>query len=352
MREKPDCYIINKEKVIKEGECVTIAEIAKLAGVSSASVSRYLNNGYISEEKKQKIKEVIEKTGYRPSLQAQTLRTKKSKLIGVVLPKINSETISRIVAGISLILSSEGFQILLANTENSVEKELEYLSVFQNNNVEGIIFIATLLRKEHKTIIKQIDVPVVVVGQRVDYTSCIYHNDFLAAKELTEIMLLNDRQHIAYIGVTVKDKAAGLERKKGYLDAMKSYHRVVEEQLMAESDFSMESGYEAMKKLWKECKYIDAVFCATDFIAVGAMKYLKEQQIKIPEQIQIVGIGHTKLSTLIEPTLTTAHFYYKTSGQYAAEMLLGLLKEQKKVIKETKLGFEIVEQQSTKNKSK
>ena len=81
---------------------MTIAEIAKLAGVSSAAVSRYLNNGYISEEKKQKIKQVIEQTGYRPSLQAQTLRTKKSKLIGVVLPKINSETISRIVAGISL----------------------------------------------------------------------------------------------------------------------------------------------------------------------------------------------------------------------------------------------------------
>ena len=83
---------------------MTIAEIAKLAGVSSAAVSRYLNNGYISDEKKQKIKQVIEQTGYRPSLQAQTLRTKKSKLIGIVLPKINSETISRIVAGISLIL--------------------------------------------------------------------------------------------------------------------------------------------------------------------------------------------------------------------------------------------------------
>lgn len=106
---------------------MTIAEIAKLAGVSRAAVSRYLNNGYISEEKKQKIKKVIEQTGYRPSLQAQTLRTKKSKLIGIVLPKINSETISRIVAGISQVLSEKGFQILLANTENNVQKELEYL---------------------------------------------------------------------------------------------------------------------------------------------------------------------------------------------------------------------------------
>ena len=288
---------------------MTIAEIAKLADVSRAAVSRYLNNGYISEEKKERIRKVIEQTGYRPSLQAQTLRTKKSKLIGVVLPKINSETISRIVAGISLVLSQEGFQILLANTENNVEKELEYLSVFQNNNVEGIIFIATLLKKEHKQKIKQLGVPVVIIGQKVDYTSCIYHNDFLAAKQLTEIMLANGRKHIAYI--------------------------------------SMESGYEAMKELLTRQKKIDGIFCATDFIAIGAMKYLKEKKIAIPEDIQIVGIGHTKLSTIIEPTLTTAHFYYKTSGQDGAEMLLNLLKENNKIMKEIKLGFEIIEQNST-----
>ncbi len=332
----------------KEGNVLTIAEIAKLAGVSRAAVSRYLNNGYISEEKKQKIKKVIEQTGYRPSLQAQTLRTKKSKLIGIVLPKINSETISRIVAGISQVLSEKGFQILLANTENNVQKELEYLNVFQNNNVEGIIFIATLLNKEHKNIIKQIDVPVVIIGQKVDYTSCIYHNDYLAAKQLTEIMICNGRKKIAYIGVTVKDKAAGLERKKGYLDALKSYHIVANENIMTESDFSMESGYDAMKRLLEQDEHIDAIFCATDFIAVGAIKYLKEKQINIPQQIQIVGIGHTKLSEIITPTLTTAHFYYKTSGQDGAQMLLDLLKEQKKVIKEVKLGFEIIEQQSTK----
>ena len=160
-------------------------------------------------------------------------------------------------------------------------------------------------------------------------------------------MLANGRKHIAYIGVTVKDKAAGLERKKGYQDALKAYHIAIEEEIMTESDFSMESGYEAMKELLTRQKKIDGIFCATDFIAIGAMKYLKEKKIAIPEDIQIVGIGHTKLSTIIEPTLTTAHFYYKTSGQDGAEMLLNLLKENNKIMKEIKLGFEIIEQNST-----
>ena len=83
---------------------MNINEIAKLAGVSRATVSRYLNNGYVSDEKKERIQEVIDRTGYKPSTQAQTLRTKKTRLIGVILPKINSDSISRMVAGISVVL--------------------------------------------------------------------------------------------------------------------------------------------------------------------------------------------------------------------------------------------------------
>ena len=97
---------------------MNINEIAKLAGVSIATVSRYLNNGYVSEEKKKNISRVIEETGYQPSSQAQRLRTKKTKLVGVILPKIDSNTISREVAGISDILTKKGYQLILANTNN------------------------------------------------------------------------------------------------------------------------------------------------------------------------------------------------------------------------------------------
>ena len=97
---------------------MNINEIARLAGVSRATVSRYLNNGYVSEEKKAVIRRVIEETGYQPSSQAQMLRTKKTRLVGVILPKINSNTISREAAGISDILTKKGYQIVLANTNN------------------------------------------------------------------------------------------------------------------------------------------------------------------------------------------------------------------------------------------
>ena len=104
---------------------MTINEIAEMAGVSRATVSRYLNHGYVSQEKRERIKEAIEKTGYQPSTQAQTLRTKKTKLVGVILPKISSDTVSRMVAGISDVLSKRGYQLLLANTNNDNDEELK-----------------------------------------------------------------------------------------------------------------------------------------------------------------------------------------------------------------------------------
>ena len=123
---------------------MTIKEIAKLAGVSSAAVSRYLNGGYVSDEKKEQIKKVIEETGYQPSAQARMLRTKKACLIGVVVPKINSESISRITAGIEKVLSERNYQMLLAGTDNTPVKEIEYMRLFENYPVDGIILVGTI----------------------------------------------------------------------------------------------------------------------------------------------------------------------------------------------------------------
>lgn len=143
---------------------MTIKEIAKLAGVSSAAVSRYLNGGYVSDEKKEQIKKVIEETGYQPSAQARMLRTKKACLIGVVVPKINSESISRITAGIEKVLSERNYQMLLAGTDNTPVKEIEYMRLFENYPVDGIILVGTMITAEHRRFLKKSKVPVVVIG--------------------------------------------------------------------------------------------------------------------------------------------------------------------------------------------
>ena len=113
---------------------MSIKKIAELSGVSKSTVSRYLNGGYVSESNKSKIKAAIEKTGFIPSFAAQSLRTKVTKQIGVIIPKLNSYSISKMVAGITEILNKEGYYVVLANTENNEDEELKYLSLFDENN--------------------------------------------------------------------------------------------------------------------------------------------------------------------------------------------------------------------------
>ena len=223
---------------------MTITEIAEMAGVSVSAVSRYLNDGYISEEKRRKIKAVIDKTGYKPSKQAQILRTKKSKVVGVILPKISSESIARVADGISSVLSEKGYQMLLASTENNPKKEIEYLSLLKNNPVDGILFSASVYDRAHQEALKKLDIPVVIISQRFDDFACVYHDDYGAAKAMTELLLESGKKKIAHIAVTQKDEAAGKNRTEGYKDAMKGYGLEAPEKMMITAGFNMDAGYE------------------------------------------------------------------------------------------------------------
>lgn len=321
---------------------MNINEIAKLAGVSRATVSRYLNDGYVSAEKKEKIRRVIEETGYIPSTQAQMLRTKRTGLVGVIIPKINSDSISRIVAGIGDILHGEGYQLLLATTNNDEKEELEYLQTFQNNHVDGVILCGTIFQKEHKKLLKKYQVPIVIVGQYYKGEACVYHDDCNAAKEVTRLLTASCKK-IAYIGVTPKDKAVGTERRKGFLTALSEagLEEVAQEQVL----FKMEEGYWAMGRILKRFPETEGVFCATDHIAIGALQYLKEKKMKC----KVVGMGDSKTADLVEPKLSSVHFYYRESGKEAARVLLEMLENQVKMKKEIKMGYEVIERESTKD---
>lgn len=320
---------------------MNINEIAKMAGVSRATVSRYLNNGYISQEKKDQIRKVIEKTGYQPSTQAQMLRTKKTSLVGVILPKINSDSISRMVAGISDILNKRGYQIILANTNNDIKEELKYLSVFRDNQVDGVIFIGTFFTPKHKKMLKEYKVPVVILGQCLKGYPCVYQDDFHAAEKLTTL-LIEKGNRLAYIGVTERDEAAGHKRRQGFESAIRKAGLTVPKEWMKEADFKMDAGYEKTKEIFEHAKEMpDSIFCATDNLAIGAGIYLKEIEKKVPEDVQLVGIGDTEAGKLVSPSLTSVHFYYKTSGMEAAKMLADLLESDEKICKEVKMGYVI-----------
>lgn len=322
---------------------MNIAEIAKLAGVSSAAVSRYFNNGHISDEKKEAIRKVVEETGYRPSVQAQTLRTKKTKMIGVIVPKVASASIGRIVEGILSILNESEYQTLLAVTQNDPKKESEYLIAFNDKQVDGVILAATVFTTDHKRILKNMLVPVVIVGQRLSGYYCVFHDDYHAAYDLTKLLLEKGRKRLGYIGALQQDHAVGEERYRGFCDAVHDMGYGVLAENAITADFTVASGYEKTKELLTRCENLDGLVCATDTMAAGAMQYLCEQGIEVPKQMVVAGQGDSDMAKVTMPPFITVHYSYERSGEIAVQMLMEVLEKGEAEIKEVKLGYYIVE---------
>ena len=334
---------------------MTIKEISRLAGVSSAAVSRYLNGGYVSEEKRAQIKKVIDETGYHPSAQARTLRTKRASLIGVVVPKINSESISRITEGIGKVLSARGYQMLLASTDNDARKEIEYLYLFEKYPVDGIILIGTMITGEHRKFLKNAQVPIVVTGQYTKYANCIYHDDYGAGKAMGRLAASLSRGHVAYIGVTREDKAAGAGREDVFRGGMKAGGAKLEEEYVRISEFRTDSGYSAAMSLLEEKKDIDVISCATDTIAAGAIKALhamekRRGETDSPRKVTVTGFGDNQMLKAAAGGIPTVHFGYKTSGIRSAELLLDVIERGEKIPVEMKLGFRMVDGDSSEEK--
>lgn len=326
---------------------MNISGIAKLAGVSPSAVSRYLNNGYLSAEKREAIRKVIEETGYRPLVQAQTLRTRKTKTVGVILPKIDSFSISNVVAGIHSVLEERGFQILLADTRNSPEKEVRYLDAFDDQRVDGVILIATVFTPQHLALLRSSRVPVVIVGQQLAGMPCVYHDDYHAFYDMTSLVLSRGCRTLGYLGVLPQDKAVGQERSRAYQDALRDAGLEEQAGHTALADFSIASGQAAAQKLWEAHGPLDALICATDNIAAGALQYLKSRGVQVPRQTRLTGHGASSLCGVTSPTITTIRYFYEESGANAASLLLERLENPDVPAKEIKLGYAIVENEST-----
>lgn len=322
---------------------MNIGEIAEMAGVSRAAVSRYFNNGYISREKREAIRKVVEETGYRPSVQAQMLRTKKTRMIGVIVPKVASASIGRVVEGILSALNESGYQMLLAVTQNDPRKELEYLSAFHGTQVDGVILAATVFTQEHKRMLQNSSVPVVIVGQHLAGQYTVFHDDYHATYNLTRLFLEKGRKSLGYISAIQQDKAAGEDRYRGFCDAVRDMGCGELADHFVTAEFSVDSGYEKAGELLEKYKGLDGLICATDTMAVGAMHYLRDHGVKVPEQILVAGHGDSEMARLTTPPLITVHYSYEKSGKIAVQMLMEQMNQGESAMKEVKLGCYIVD---------
>ncbi|MBQ9902737.1 MAG: LacI family DNA-binding transcriptional regulator [Clostridia bacterium] len=329
-----------------------ISEIAALAGVSPAAVSRYLNGGSISEEKKQKIRQVIEETGYVPNVAARSLRQQRSNSIGVIVPKINSDSVSNLMEGVSSVLSRSGYLTIFGNAGNDKKQELDYLRMMQEVRLAGIILMGTVLTPAHISFFKESEIPIVVCGQNHSSVSCIYHDDRRAAREMARHIIRKGRRKLAFVGAVEADVSVGLNRRLGVEEAMREAGLNPEELARTQVRFTLNEGSRGMNEILEGGFVPDGVVCATDTLAVGAIQALKERGFRIPEDISVGGIGGGMAGAIISPALTTVQLFHKESGEKAAQLLLSMIEYsrehsgEKLPLTHTMLGYRLIERES------
>lgn len=327
---------------------MTIREVASLAGVSAAAVSRYLNGGSLSEEKRERIREAIKETGYQPDSAARLMRTGKVHQIGVIVPKICSDAVSRIVDGVTAICRERGFLVVLCNTDGNRDLEKNYISFLQNKNAAGLIIMGVSMTPAVEDALKNCQIPFVITGQNYEAFPCVFNDDFHAVYALVDMVIKRGRRKIAYLGVSDEDLAAGSERRRGAVSSAVD-SGIAEESLIIENcSFSAASGYAVMEKVLREHPDTDGVVCATDTIAVGARAAIRKAGRKVPEDISLAGVGDSWMDEFMDPPLTTAQLFHLQCGKDAAKMLFHMIDgdDSDGPMRQTLLTYRIVERDS------
>lgn len=288
----------------------TIKDVAKQAGVSITTVSRVLNNmieGYMREETKQRVMKVITQLGYRPDPRARSLRGLQSGIIGVIVPEGISPFYQELAHAIIEACYKDGYGVLVCSSENDVKRELAYIELLQSQKVDGIIISTDQLSATVINDLVSRGTPMVLVDEDVPDANApaIFANNYQGACLASQYLIDLGHPKIAFIKGPMRALSCR-ERHRGYCDTLLKNGIQIDDALMGGGDITYKSGYKTMKKFLKDHgDKFTAVFCSTDFMALGAMRAIQDEGKKIPDDYSIVGFDNVYVSSMSNPQLTT-----------------------------------------------
>lgn len=307
----------------------TIKEIAELANVSTATVSKVINgkDQYISEATRQKILEIVEREGYIPNGIAKSLKMRKTKTIGIIMPDVMNLFFSELARGAEDAAEKRGYSVILCNTDNRESKEEKYLNILQEKMVDGIIMTAAEASMNKS--VKRSKTPMVLVDRDIELDKPVGRitvNNEEGAFMATKFLIERGCKNIGFISSEKKNKPSA-ERLEGYKRALKEHKLDIDEKKIFLENFTIDSGYKGVISLLEKTK-VDGIFCGNDLIAFGAIKGLKEKKVKIPEEVKIIGFDDISMSQFIDPPLTTIKQPIYQLGEEAVKMLVAIIEKQ------------------------
>lgn len=304
----------------------TIHDIAKKAGVSSSTVSRALqDNPLINNKTRERIKTLANKLNYQPNVLAHNLRKGRSKMVGVLVPRIDHHFFSSVIGGIEKVLNDAGYNVLILQALDSVEKEILNVQSLLEQRIAGVLAspIAVSEESKHYQSLVKNEIPLIFFDNtHINMpVSMVLNDDYRGARMATEHLIEQGCRRIMFLGGP-RDNYIYKRRFDGFNDAMNDHNLVVEEKLVFNRKNDFISGKEVAEIITKEEKLPDGAFSVTDHQAIHLIQALKKEGIKIPVQFAITGFSNADFSSLIEPSLTTIDQHSREMGTVAANMLL------------------------------
>ncbi|KOF57167.1 catabolite control protein A [Clostridium sp. DMHC 10] len=331
----------------------SIKDVAKEAGVSIATVSRVLNDvDVVNEETKKKVMIAIKKLDYRPNIVARSLKTQRTRTIGIVIPDISSQFYPEIVRGAEDVSNIYNYNVILCNTDLDMEKEKEYIRVLKEKMVDGVIYMSSSLAPEIITLLENLKLPTVLVetsekeGAETEFCSVTIDNE-KAAYEAVDYLIKKGNRHIAFIGVSPKVANASAIRFDGYKKALQENGIEFNEDLVQFGGLKAIDGSDGISAILKKAKF-DAVFCAGDEIAMGAINTLRDNNIKVPDDVDVVGFDNIYTSSIFYPKLTTVEQPTYDMGSVGMRMLIKIINKKELDHKKYILPHTLIERDSCK----
>lgn len=320
---------------------LTIRDIAKEANVSMTTVSYVLNDsGSISDETRQRVREIAKRLGYRPSAAARSLKSRRTGNIGVFLPGFAGPVFSEVLQAIYNAISVRGYEILVCSTQLSERLLLE-------RHVDGAIILNSFIKNNTIELVQSSDYPVVVMERYIDmpHVSCVLVDNFMGGYLAAQLLIESGRTKIALI-VGHPESHENNFRINGAKKAILDAGIDLSECPIVHGGFSEEGAGYAMSSIIEEGNGINGVFCINDEMAVGAIKFIRQSGLSVPRDISVIGFDDIPASSNLNPSITTVRIDKVAWGHHAGTTLIDMI-ENTTTGRYVKLPISLVTRQST-----
>lgn len=305
---------------------VTIKDVAKVAGVSIATVSRVVHgNGQVGDDCRARVKKIIEELGYRPNSNARALVSKTSTTLGVVTPRLSMAFFGCLAAGAEIAARKNNYKVLMSNSLYETKTELEAIESLREHSCDALVLHSEY--SDEKTLVElSKKIPgLVLINRFIPKLAhrCVWLDNLVGSQEITRYLIQKGHRDIAVV-TSVYQNTDPEQRVQGVRKSLLEAGLNLAPEYIAESTANLKGGEDAVQLLLDRGIKFTAVIAYNDLMAVGAMNRLQDLGIRVPEDVSVVGFDNLYVSRTCRPQLTTMNYPIEAMGTYAAELAIKL----------------------------